>query len=108
MSRQSDTARYGCGDRKGNRRNQSGIKESDAPNVSTVDGTIYGTGLQAIEFDSYWDEDMCQSCVEIDKRVERLRELSRSTTDLAEIERVNRLISKLHADRVRLHQNPER
>jgi hypothetical protein len=43
---------------------------------------------------------MCQSCVEIDKRVERHCELSRSTTDTAEIERVNRLISKLRADRV--------
>ena len=51
---------------------------------------------------------MCQSCVEIDKRVERLRELSRSTTDPAEIERIKRLIAELHADRVRLHQNPER
>jgi len=51
---------------------------------------------------------MCQSCVEIDKRVERLRELLRSTTDPAEIERIKRLIAELHADRVRLHQNPER
>jgi hypothetical protein len=50
---------------------------------------------------------MCQSCVEIDKRVEQHRELLRSTTDPAEIERINRLISKLYADRVQLH-NPER
>ena len=51
---------------------------------------------------------MCQSCVEIDERVERHRELLRSTTDPAEIERINRLIAKLYVDRVRLHQNPER
>jgi hypothetical protein len=51
---------------------------------------------------------MCQSCVEIDKRVERLRELLRSTTDPAEIERIKRLIAELYADRVRLHQSPER
>jgi hypothetical protein len=50
---------------------------------------------------------MCQSCVEIDKRVERHRELLRSTTDAAEIERINRLIAKLYSDRVRLHQKPE-
>jgi hypothetical protein len=50
---------------------------------------------------------MCQSCVEIDKRVERHLELLRSTTDPTEIERIKRLISQLYADRVRLHQNPE-
>jgi hypothetical protein len=50
---------------------------------------------------------MCQSCVEIDRRVERYRELLRSTTDPAEIERINRLIAQLYAERVRLHQNPE-
>jgi hypothetical protein len=50
---------------------------------------------------------MCQSCVEIDKRVERHRELLRSTTDPAEIERINQLIANLYADRVRLHQSPE-
>ena len=51
---------------------------------------------------------MCQSCVAIDKQVERHRQLLRSTTDPAKIERTERLISKLYADRVRLHQNPER
>jgi hypothetical protein len=50
---------------------------------------------------------MCQSCVEIDKRVERHLELLRSTTDPAEIERIKRLISGLYADRVRFHQNPD-
>jgi hypothetical protein len=51
---------------------------------------------------------MCQSCVGIDKRVERHLELLRATTDPAEIERIKRLISRLYADRVQLHQNPER
>jgi hypothetical protein len=51
-------------------------------------------------------QDMCQSCVEIDKQVERYRQLLRSTTDAAEVERINQLIVQLYADRVRLHQNP--
>ena len=51
---------------------------------------------------------MCQSCVEIDKQVERYRQLLRSKTDAAEVERINQLIVQLYADRVRLHQNPER
>jgi len=51
---------------------------------------------------------MCQSCVEIDNRVERHLELLRSTTDPAEIERIKRLISELYADRARLHQSPEK
>ena len=50
---------------------------------------------------------MCQSCVEIDKRVERHLDELRSTTDPAEIEGIKRLISQLYADRVRLHQNPD-
>jgi hypothetical protein len=50
---------------------------------------------------------MCQSCVEIDKRIERYRELLSSTTDPDEIERINRLIAKLYADRVRLHRYPD-
>jgi hypothetical protein len=51
---------------------------------------------------------MCQKCVEIDKEAERYRQLLRSVTDRAEIERVNRLIAELYAERVRQHQNPER
>jgi hypothetical protein len=50
---------------------------------------------------------MCQSCVDINKRVERHRELLRATTDPTEIERIKRLIAQLYSDRVRLHQNPE-
>jgi hypothetical protein len=51
---------------------------------------------------------MCESCVEIDKQVERHRETLRSTQDENEIERIKRLIASLYADRVRLHRNPER
>ena len=50
---------------------------------------------------------MCQSCVEIDKQVERYRELLRSLTEQVEVERINQLIARLYADRVRLHRNPE-
>ena len=51
---------------------------------------------------------MCQSCVEIDEQIELHRELLRSTTDPAEIARINRLIAKLYGDRLRLHKNRER
>jgi len=51
---------------------------------------------------------MCQSCVEIDKQVEKYRELLRSTRDQEEIERISRMIAKLYGDRVLLHRNPER
>jgi hypothetical protein len=50
----------------------------------------------------------CQSCVEIDKQVERYRELLRSLTQQMEAERINELIARLYADRVRLHRNPEK
>jgi hypothetical protein len=53
-------------------------------------------------------EGMCQSCVEIDQQVDGHRELLRSTTDPAEIERIKRLIAKLYGDRLRLHKSPER
>jgi hypothetical protein len=50
---------------------------------------------------------MCQSCVDIDKLVERQRELLRSITDQAEIERIKRLIRERYRDRVWLHRNPD-
>ena len=46
--------------------------------------------------------------MQIDKRIEKLRQSSRSTEDPLEIERISRLIAQLYADRVRLHRNPER
>jgi len=51
---------------------------------------------------------MCESCVEIDARIDLHRKSMRSMTDPSEIERLNRLIAQLYADRVRLHKNPER
>jgi hypothetical protein len=50
---------------------------------------------------------MCQSCIDIDKQIERYRELLRSTTKQGEIDRISQLIVQLYADRVRLHKNPE-
>jgi hypothetical protein len=50
---------------------------------------------------------VCQSCIDIDKRVDQHRQLLRSITDTLEIERINRLIGELYRDRVRLHQNPQ-
>ena len=50
---------------------------------------------------------MCQSCVDIDKRIDRLRQQINSTADITEVERITRLIAKLYADRVRLHRNLE-
>jgi hypothetical protein len=49
---------------------------------------------------------MCQSCVDIDKLVERLREQMRSIADPGERDLITQLVSELYADRVRLHQNP--
>lgn len=51
---------------------------------------------------------MRQSCIDIDKRIDQLRQLVRSTTDPLEIERINRLIAELYRERVRSHKNPER
>jgi len=51
---------------------------------------------------------MCQSCIEIDKKIGEHRESLRSVTDQAEIERINRLIYELYGERVRKHQNPEK
>lgn len=50
---------------------------------------------------------MCKSCIDIDKQIERYRELLRSTTEQGEVERISQLIVRLYADRVRLHKNPE-
>jgi hypothetical protein len=51
---------------------------------------------------------MCESCVEIDARIDLYRQSMRSMTDPSEIERLNRLIAQLYADRVRLHKNPQK
>jgi hypothetical protein len=54
------------------------------------------------------DPTVCQSCIDIDKRVEQLRQSSRSTSDLLEIERINLAIAELYRERVRSHQNPQK
>jgi hypothetical protein len=51
---------------------------------------------------------MCESCIEIDKRVEQLQQSLRSTKDPSKIERIHLAIAQLYQDRVRLHQNPQR
>jgi hypothetical protein len=51
---------------------------------------------------------MCESCVEIDKRIEQYRQASRSTFELSEIERLRLAIEELYRDRVRLHKNPQK
>jgi hypothetical protein len=51
---------------------------------------------------------MCESCVEIDRRIDQHRQSLRSVTDPTEIERLQRLIYQLYGERVRKHQNPEK
>ncbi|MGA3140354.1 MAG: hypothetical protein ABSD09_15940 [Xanthobacteraceae bacterium] len=51
--------------------------------------------------------DMCESCVQIDDRIEECRRALGKITDLSVIERTNKAITELYADRVRLHKNPE-
>ena len=50
---------------------------------------------------------MCQSCVDIDKRIGMIRALLRRTTDPAEVERINRQIIDLYGERLRLHRNED-
>ena len=47
---------------------------------------------------------MCQSWVDFDKRIHRLQDLLRSTTEPVEIERIRNVITQLYAERVRLHK----
>jgi hypothetical protein len=51
---------------------------------------------------------MCESCIDIDKRIEQLRKSLGPTTDLSEIERIHLAIAELYRERVRSHQNPQR
>lgn len=51
---------------------------------------------------------MCELCVEIDKQIERYRELRQAAADPDEIARITRLIEKLYRDRVQFHQGSER
>lgn len=51
---------------------------------------------------------MCQSCVDIDRQINKHRKQLDSVTDQEEIERIERLIRRLYGDRVRMHQNPQK
>jgi hypothetical protein len=51
---------------------------------------------------------MCQSCIDIDLEIENYRKRLAGKIDPSEAERINALIARLYADRVRKHQNPER
>lgn len=51
---------------------------------------------------------MCQSCIDIDREIENHRKGLQGKIEQSEIERVNALIAKLYADRVRLHKNSEK
>ena len=51
---------------------------------------------------------MCESCEQIDKRIEQLRQTLPSITDPPEVERIHRQIAEMYRERVRSHKNPER
>lgn len=69
--------------------------------LSPAPSPVRGFGVNEIEAAA-----VCQSCIEIDKQIERQRQLLHSTTDPSEVERIYRLIAQLYGDKVRLHQNP--
>jgi hypothetical protein len=50
---------------------------------------------------------MCQSCLDIDKKIDDLRRQLDLTPDVKEVERLTRQIIELYGDRVRLHRNEE-
>jgi hypothetical protein len=50
---------------------------------------------------------VCQSCIDIDNRIDKFRALLHKATDPAEIERINRQIIDLYGERLRLHRNEE-
>jgi hypothetical protein len=51
---------------------------------------------------------VCQSCIDIDKQIEKHRKLLEATSDHDEIERISQLIVRLYGERVRKHQNPQK
>jgi hypothetical protein len=50
---------------------------------------------------------MCQSCVDIDKKIDDLRRQLDLTPDVKEVERITRQITELYGDRARLHRSEE-
>jgi hypothetical protein len=51
---------------------------------------------------------MCQSCIDIDTRIDEHRKQLRAVADREEIARIERLIYELYGERVRKHQSPEK
>jgi hypothetical protein len=52
------------------------------------------------------DAEMCEKCVEIDKKIERYRNILRSIRDEATVDGAEKLIADLEAQKAALH--PER
>jgi hypothetical protein len=48
---------------------------------------------------------MCESCLEIDKRIEQYRQLLPLSLHASEREHIIRVVGKLDRERVRLHEN---
>jgi hypothetical protein len=48
---------------------------------------------------------MCESCLEINKRIEQYRQLLPSSLHPSEREHINRVVGTLQRERVRLHEN---
>ena len=51
---------------------------------------------------------MCESCIEIDRRIEQYRQLLPLAILPSEREIIDRLIERLRGERTRLHENPQR
>ena len=51
---------------------------------------------------------MCQSCIDLDRQIAEHRRRLKPGTDESEAKRTEELIAQLYADRVRLHQNPDK
>jgi hypothetical protein len=49
---------------------------------------------------------MCQKCIEVDKTIERFRQVKRSISDQLTVERAHEVIADLEAKKAALH--PER
>ena len=52
------------------------------------------------------EPDMCDKCIELDKKIEQYRRQSRSTTDQPTIDRLKELIGDLVEQKIALHTKP--
>lgn len=50
---------------------------------------------------------MCEKCVEIDKKLKQYRRLASSITDQLTIDRINKLIKDMAAEKAKLHPDQE-